>query len=59
MLLSIIGIVVAWLVLGFLINFICYSDTPENKQGNSATAKNLHKVLNIMAVIAIVGVLFS
>ncbi len=59
MILSIIGIIVGWLVIGFLINFIAYSDTPQHLRGNSQTAKNLHILLNVLAVIGIFIVIFS
>jgi|GEM_PF-4664548 len=59
MLLSIIGIIVGWFVLGFVINFIAYRGKPQHEMGKSDSAKALHNILNIVTVIALIAVLFS
>lgn len=59
MILSIIGIVIAWLVAGFVINFLAYAGKPQHEIGKSDTAKALHILINIIAVIAIIAVIVS
>jgi hypothetical protein len=59
MFLSIIGVVIGWFVLGWVINFIIYSDKPIAIHGTSDTAKTLHILINIGAVIAIIAILIS
>lgn len=59
MLLSIIGIIIGWFVLGFIINVITYGGRPQNEMGKSDSAKALHNILNIITVIALIAVLFS
>jgi hypothetical protein len=47
------------LTLGWVINFIIYSDKPIAIHGTSDTAKTLHILINIGAVIAIIAILIS
>jgi hypothetical protein len=59
MLLSIIGIIIGWFVLGFIINIIAYGGQSRNEMGKSESAKALHIILNIITVIAIIATIFS
>lgn len=59
MILSILGIIVAWLVAGFIINFIFYAGKPQHLMGKSQTARALHILLNIITVIAILAAIVS
>tara|TARA_R110002096_G_scaffold373980_3_gene567541 strand:- start:124 stop:294 length:171 start_codon:yes stop_codon:yes gene_type:complete len=56
MLLSIIGIIVGWFVLGFIINFFAYGGKPQHEMGKSDSAKALNNILNIVTVIALIAV---
>lgn len=58
-LLGIIGVIVAWFILGGIINFLAYSNKPSHLNGTSQTAKTLHILINIGAVIAFIAVLVS
>ncbi|MBB6680828.1 hypothetical protein H4O20_05175 [Aequorivita sp. 609] len=57
--LAVLGIIVGWFVIGGIINFIAYSDTPLESRGNSKSIKGTHVFLNIVALIAILVLLFS
>lgn len=59
MLLSIIGIIIGWFVLGFVINILAYGGRPHHEMGKSESAKALHIILNILTVIALIAILFG
>ena len=59
MLLSIIGIIIGWFVIGFIINFLVYGGKPNSEMGKTETAKSLHIILNVITVIFLIAVLFK
>lgn len=59
MILSILGIIIGWFIAGFIINFLAYAGKPQHEIGNSSTAKALHILINIIAVIAILAVIID
>jgi len=56
---AVLGIIVVWFVIGWIINFIAYSDTPAEFRGNSKNVKGIHVLLNIVTFIVILVLLFS
>lgn len=56
--LKIIGIIVGWFVIGFMINFLFYSGEPQTNFGKNQTAKTAHIIINILAVILIIKTAF-
>lgn len=59
MLLSIIGIIIEWFIIGFIINFLVYGGKPNSEMGKSETVKSLHIILNVITVIFLIAVLFK
>ena len=57
--LKIIGVIVAWFIIGTLINIVLYSGLPVSERRESDTGKGLHIILNILTVIFILNLLFS
>lgn len=50
---QVIIIVFGWFVLGFILNFIFYSNTPEHLVGKSETARYFHIIINIITAFLI------
>jgi len=57
--LIVLGIIVAWFLIGAIINYIAYSGVPAELMGKSQTVKGIHILLNIGTVIAIFAALLS
>lgn len=55
----VVAIIIAWFLLGFLINFFFYVGKPEYMIGKSKSAKNLHIIINICTIIIIIYTLFK
>ena len=56
---KLIGIVVAWFIVGTIINFLFYHDTPVEFRGMNENAKTVHIIVNIITVIYVLSVIFS
>ena len=59
MFLKIIGIIVLWFIIGAIINFVYYSDTPIEYHGKNENAKTAHIIINIITVIVLLISIFS
>lgn len=57
--LKIVGLIIAWFAIGFLINVFFYAGKPDYLLGKSNTAKSLHIILNIITVIVFVFIIIS
>jgi hypothetical protein len=57
--LFVLGIIVAWFLIGGIINYIAYSGLPPELMEKSQSVKGIHILLNIGTVIAIFAVLLS
>lgn len=57
MFLQIIGIIVGWVIIGAIINFIFYHNNP-NPEVLNKDAKTAHILLNIITVIVLLSVIF-
>lgn len=58
-LLKIIGLIIGWFAIGFVINVFFYAGKPDYLLGKSNTAKSLHIILNIITVIVLVFIIVS
>ena len=59
MFLTLIIVVVSWFLIGWVINYIFYSNMPQELHGTSKEAKFAHILLNIITFIIIVIILFG
>ena len=59
MFLSIIGIIIGWFIVGFIINFLFYNNVPTELHGRNETAKAVHIIVNIITVIILLKTIFS
>ena len=55
----IILIVVGWVLLGGVINFLFYNDVPNHLRGHDPSAKTVHIILNIATFIFLLKTIFS
>lgn len=58
-LLKIVGLIIGWFAIGFVINVFFYAGKPDYLLGKSNTAKSLHIILNIITVIVLVFIIVS
>ena len=56
---SIIGVIVVWLIASFVTNFLFYSNVPEHLRGNDSSAKTVHIIINIIAALVLLKVIFG
>jgi len=54
MILTLIAVVIGWFFIGWIINYIFYSELPQELHGTSQGAKFAHILLNIITVIIII-----
>jgi hypothetical protein len=55
----IVGLVIGWFVVGFLINYLFYAGKPDYLVGKSEIAKNVHILINIITGVLIFMTLFT
>jgi len=59
MILTLIAVVIGWFFIGWIINYIFYSELPQELHGTSQGAKFAHILLNIITVIIIIIILIG